>query len=379
MLIESRRKASYFKILRIDRYILSEVVGIFAGVCIFILFILLMFQALRLAEFFILHGVSAAILAKLSLFMSLSCLPIALPLAFLISILIGFSRLSSDSELVALKACGCSLLRMSVPILLFGFVVITFSIFLNMDWVPWGEISFKRTQTRLGNTKAVTLLKEGTFTSGFFDLLIFADKVDAKESRLEKVFIYDEREPKNAMIYVAQSAEIVPVKTNTEFGAAIMLHLYDGSMHHTSIETHTYEKVDFQAYHLYLKIDEGADTMLMKPHMIPQQTLTENIAKTDLSTYEGREYRGEYWRRYATAWSPLLFVFLGIGFGTVRYRTARTGAILTGFVILILYWTVQTIGTAALLRGTLSPFIAMQIPNAIIFILAVFGFRRAMW
>ena len=338
-----------------------------------------MFQALRLAEFFILHGVSAAILGKLAFFMSLSCLPIALPLAFLTSILIAFSRLSSDSEIVALKACGCSVFRMAAPILLFGCFIITFSIFLNMDWVPWGEISFKRTQTKLGNTKAVTLLKEGTFTSGFFDLLIFADKVDAKNSRLEKVFIYDEREPKNAMIYVAQAAEIVPVKTQTEFGAAIMLHLLDGSMHHNSIETLTYEKIDFQAYHLYLKIDEGADTTLMKPHMIPQQDLVEKINNSTLASYEGREYRGEYWRRYSTAFSPIIFVFLGIGFGTVRYRTAKTGAILTGFIILIIYWTVQTAGTAALLRGSLSPFMAMQLPNALIFILAVWGFRRAMW
>lgn len=365
--------------LKFDRYILEEVIGNFFGASIFILFILLMFQALRLAEFFIVHGVAGFMLGKLAFYMTLSFLPTTLPLAFLISVLLTFSRLSLDSELIAMKCSGVSMYRTAMPLVFLAVVVTTVSIALNIDWVPKGEMAFKKTEIKIRNTKAVSAVKEGAFTSGFFDLLIFADKVDQKTNRMHRVFIFDEREAQNPMTYVSREADIIPVKTNSDFASAIMLRLYDGSTHHQNFDTHTYEKMEFQTYHLYLKIDEGEDTSILKPRMIPQDDLVAKIKAFPLTTYEGREFRGEYWRRYATAMSPLIFVLLGIGFGTVKYRTAKTGAVLTGFITVLVYWTLQTAGTAALQKGTLSPLFAMQMPNILMLIAGVWGFRRAAW
>jgi lipopolysaccharide export system permease protein len=369
----------YLRPLKMDFYILEEVLGTFLGSSLFVLFILLMFQALRLAEFLIVHGAPPILLAKLAFHMTVSFLPSALPLAFLISILLAFSRFSSDSELVALKASGFSVSRLSAPILILSAFVVATSIALNIEWVPASITAFKNTQIKIGNSRAVSAVKEGTFTAGFFDLLLFADKVDNQHNRLHRVFIYDEREHSNPLTYVAREAEIVPVKSASEFGASIMLRLYDGSMHHHNLETHTYEKMEFETYHLYLKVDEGSETAMIKVHMLPQEELKKQIAATSVDTPDGRGFRGEYWRRYATAITPLFFVFLGIGFGTFRQRTAKAGAILTGFVILILYWTLQTYGTSLLLRGIVSPFLGMQMPNIAMIILAIVGYRRATW
>ena len=122
---------------------------------------------------------------------------------------------------------------------------------------------------------------------------------------------------------IAREGEIVPVKTESELSAAAMLELYDGSIHNSNLEDNSYQKTGFSKYQLYLKIDEGADTATIKPHMIPQAELEEKIKNTDTSTYEGREWRGEFWRRYAVAFTPLIFGFLGIGYGTVRTRSVK--------------------------------------------------------
>ena len=155
---------------------------------VFIIFILLMFQALRLAESFIVHGVAASLLGKMTLLMALSFVPTALPVAFLFAVLVGFGRLSSDSELVALKACGVSTMRMTISISFFAAIVVAVSIVLNVNWIPWGEREFKTTLIRVTNTKIVSSIKEGTFTTGFYDLLIFADKVDPKNPSPEPRF-----------------------------------------------------------------------------------------------------------------------------------------------------------------------------------------------
>jgi lipopolysaccharide export system permease protein len=91
---------------KIDGYLLAEVAGPFLGGLFFFVFLFLMFQILRLADFFIVHGAPLSTLAKLTGLLTLSFIPTALPIAFLISILMAFGRLSADSELVAMKACG---------------------------------------------------------------------------------------------------------------------------------------------------------------------------------------------------------------------------------------------------------------------------------
>ena len=56
---------------RLDRYVLTEVAAPFLGGTLFFIFLFMMFQALRLADFFIVHGVGGGILAKLTGLMAL--------------------------------------------------------------------------------------------------------------------------------------------------------------------------------------------------------------------------------------------------------------------------------------------------------------------
>ncbi|OFZ17795.1 MAG: hypothetical protein A2X94_04305 [Bdellovibrionales bacterium GWB1_55_8] len=364
---------------KLDAYLLSEIIGPFAGGLLFFVFIFLMFQALRLAEFFIVHGVPGLTVLKMAFLMGISILPSALPVAFLIAVLSAFGRLSADGELVAIKAGGMSTLRMTLPLLVAAGVVSALSIALTMQWVPWGQTNFKRTLVKVGNTRVVSGIREGIFTSGFFDLLVFADRVDSKTNRLKRVFIYDEREPKNPLTVVARSGEIIPVKTQSDLGSAALMKLYNGSIHSLDPVSNSYQKVGFGEYRLYLKMDEGTASTVRKPEMIPHAELIQRIKKAPPGQFEHIELRGEFWRRWATALTPFFFVFMGIGFGTVRTRAVRAGAGMIGLSVLLLYWGVHAWATLQMQKGLIPPFFAQQLPNAIIGLLALFAFRRANW
>jgi lipopolysaccharide export system permease protein len=338
-----------------------------------------MFQALRLADEFIRRGTPWGMVAKMTGLMVLSVMPFVLPMAFLIGVLVAFGRLSSDSELVAMKANGISLARLSVPVAALSLVVVALSLGLNMSWVPWGDRLFKSTFIRMTNTGVAASIKEGTFTSGFFNLLIFADRLEPKTQRMQRVFIRDEREPKNPMTVVAREGEILPVKTGGELGSAIMLKLYEGSIHHNENATETYQKIDFSEYKLFLKIEEGADNATLKPRMIPYTQLVQTIKDhADDSPYR-REFVAELWRRYAVALSPLLFAFLGIGFGTVRTRAVRAGAALVAIVTVVAYYSLQAAATVAAQKSYLPPAFAMQIPNLVTLLMAAKAFHSASW
>jgi len=364
---------------KLDFYILGEVLMPFVGAVVFLCFVFLMFQALRLAEFFIIHGVSGAVLGEISGLMMLSFLPYVLPVGFLIAVLSSFGRLSSDSELVAMKANGISIWRMAVPVVIAGLGVGALSLALNMDWVPWGEHRYRELIVRVSNTKATSSIKEGTFTTGFFDLLIYTDRLERGTNKMHRVFIYDEREPRNPVTVVAQEGAIVPVKTPGDLSAAIALKLFNGNIHRSSIRENTYSKIDFDEYRLYLSIAEGGGGISFRPRIVPQAELVRRMHTEDPKSQQSREFRTELWRRYATSLSPLIFVFFGIGFGTVRTRAVRMSAALVGLIVVLIYWGLQGAMIGLGYSGVLHPAAAMMIPNLVILALAVPAFRSAMW
>ena len=169
-----------------------------------------MFQVVRLADFFINHGAGLTLLGKMTVYISAAFLPVVLPVSFLVAILVGFGRLSADSEIVAFKAAGISLKRLYVPVGFLSILVAGMVFYLTYYYILCGTREFKKTYVRLGNTKVVSNLKEGTFTEGFFDLLVYASKVDAEENRLEGVFIFDERPLKNPMAILSKEGLVVP-------------------------------------------------------------------------------------------------------------------------------------------------------------------------
>ena len=143
--------------------------------------------------------------------------------------------------------------------------------------------------------------------------------------------------------------------------------------------TESYQKINFDKYSLFLEVDEGKDTSAIKPKYFPYKSLLDEIKKHPKTSYTSREFRAELWRRYTIACSPLIFVFLGIGFGTVRTRSARAGAALVALVVLLIYWALFTFAITLAQNGKIQPEIAMHIPNFIMLIVAVYGFKKSAW
>src|SRR3989338_221600 len=93
------------------RYLFQELVTpFFLGLTVFV-FILVMSQILRLNELIIVYGVGLWTVMNLVFFLMISFLAISIPIAFLFSVIMLFGRLSSDSELTAMKASGFSVVQ----------------------------------------------------------------------------------------------------------------------------------------------------------------------------------------------------------------------------------------------------------------------------
>lgn len=367
-----------FKLSILDFYILGEVVSPFFGAVFFMVFVLLMFQVLRLADFFIVHQIPGGLILRMTGLLVLTYTPFVLPISVLVSTLIAFGRISADSELVAMKSVGISIHRVTLPVGLFATAVTLLSLVLNLEWVPWSELKFKETLVRVANTKVTSAIRPGTFTTGFFDMLIYAGEVDKETNQLRKIFIYKE-DPKNPQIIIAKQGDVVPFEASTELGSAAMLRLMNGSTHSNVEGADNYQKFEFSEQVVTMEILEGDTSTELKPRMVPYQELLKRIDKYDPTSYDYRLHSTELWRRYSLAMTALIFVLVGVGFGTIRTRTVRSGAIVITFLVMFLYWFLLLGALKISHDGTLPPYVALQIPNLLLVVAGVWGYRKAMW
>ncbi len=361
------------------RYILTEVFTPFFGGFAFFMFIFLMFQIVKLADFFINHGVGMALLAKMTIYISAAFLPVVLPVSFLVAILVGFGRMSADSEIVAFKASGLSLRQMYLPVAVLSVVVVVAIYYLTNFFIPWGNYQFKRTLIRIGSTKVVSNLKEGTFTEGFFDLLVYADKVEGEQNRLRGVFIYDERDEKNPNTIMARDGQLIPLKVENEFSSATILKLNNGAIHRSNLARVSYEKTDFNEYKTLLKVEEAASADIGYPKTLSSSKLLGRMHELRAEPEKSLEYEIEYWKRIALSLTPLVFGVMGVGLGIVKNRSVKSYALLVAFGVVALYWGLHVIGQSLAEKQILSAMVAMQLSNLAAVPFAWWSFKKSAW
>jgi lipopolysaccharide export system permease protein len=367
------------RIRKIDLYVFKEVLTPFLGGVIFFSFVFLLFQMLRLAEELIVNNAPFGLVMKLLWSLIVNFLPLGLPVAFLVGVLMAFARFSGDSEIVAMKAGGMGLARISAPVFALSFAVSVLSLLLNLNWAPWSEISSRNTLLKIGNRKFASSISEGTFTSGFFNLLLYTEKSNNRAGKMEKVFIYDDRDPNHPMTVVAKAGELIRVQTGEDDLGGLVLQLQDGSLHQANQVNSDYQKMDFSTYQVFFDIPDKTGQFAFKPRMYKMAELVVQMRDPAASENRMRELKTEFWRRIAVAITPILFVFLGIGFGTVRTRGARAGVMLVAFATMAIYWQVQVSSIWIGESGQLPAWLAVQIPNLLVAAVGIFTFRRASW
>src|SRR5271170_5974333 len=107
------------------------------------LFVLLMFQVLRLSDFIITRGLPLSVVTHFIVYVTISFLPICFPISLLFSILLTFGRLSSDSEIIALKASGIHMGYLLVPAAVLSSIVAALTAWAVFFGSPWGNRGFE--------------------------------------------------------------------------------------------------------------------------------------------------------------------------------------------------------------------------------------------
>ena len=346
--------------LRTIRYIFFETLPTFLmGVVIFLV-ILLMFQALRLTEFVLVHGVAASTVGEIMLYLSVSFLPVILPMSLLFSVLLTYNRLSNDSEIVAFKALGIGMGQLTIPALILSVAATLMSAQTSFYLGAWGNRKFEVLINELGRQKVGATLKEGVFSEGFFDLVVYSNKVDSKEGLLRDVFIYDERDPKAPVTIIAKEGHLIQESKKT--GQSALLRLSSGNIHRTNQSTYT--KVDFSTYDINLFDAYEMSERKKSPTSMTLDELSTEISRPDIEAKDLLKLKVEYHQRWSLSGACLIFALLGVGLGTVtNRRSSRGGGFVICLALLISYWICFVTAATIANKGWMPPPVSLWSVN----------------
>ena len=164
----------------INRYLTRELLTPFALCLLVFTIVLLAGRLVQLAEMVIGKGVDLSDVLRLLITMLLPLLEIIIPLAFLMGIMIGFGRLSADSETIALKATGNGLLDMARPAFLLA-IACSVAALVTSGWVaPWGKRALRATLYNITSKQVSLNLQRQVFIKQFNDMVLYANDLDGR-------------------------------------------------------------------------------------------------------------------------------------------------------------------------------------------------------
>ena len=191
-------------------------------ICVFIL--LMQFVWLHVRDL-VGKGVGLRVLAEFFVYAVASVVPLALPLAVLLSSLMTFGNLGEQVELTAMKAAGVSLFRIMRPLVVAVMVICAGAFYFSNNILPITQVKLWTLIFSLRQKSPELDIPEGEFYDGISGYHIYVRQKAPKRGMLYNMMIYDYSKGfRDATVMLADSGKIV-VSDDKHY---LMLHLYSG-------------------------------------------------------------------------------------------------------------------------------------------------------
>lgn len=193
---------------RIDRYIIRQLFAATLFIAVTLTGVVWLTQSLRFVEMIINRGLSAPLFAYFTMLLLPTFLGVIFPVALFIAVLFIYNRLTTDSELVVLRAGGCSHGFLARPALLLAGLITIVCYVLTLYGIPASYREFKDMQYTLRNSYPTVLLQEGVFSNVMKGVTVYV-RSRSEDGELSGIIVHDARNPERPITMMAERGAIV--------------------------------------------------------------------------------------------------------------------------------------------------------------------------
>jgi len=294
-----------------------------------------------------------------------------IPISFLVAVLITFTRLSSDSEFIAMKALGLNLFTITRPILVFAFFVFSMTLAFTLYIYPWGNITLKRLLIEGASQGLASGIKEKTFYDSLSDLVIYVDHVSQETGELEGVFIARKNPSGKSDIFVAERAAIGGGGTKS----SLYIKLEQGTSQREDRGKDSYHVANFSKYTLDLNPSSPGPGLIARSNreLYPHE-MVERIKEINARGGFTPPYVMDLHKRFTLPASVFIFGLIGATLGIQGIRTSRLTGFSLALGVILLYYVLSTALEGLGETGVINPVAAVWGSNIITGVIAFYIF-----
>ncbi len=311
-------------------------------------------QAGRFAEVALYAQVPFSLLGQIGAALLPGVLVFSIPTAVLAGIIIGYARMGSDSELVAMRAAGVGTWTMMWPLLVIGVLATCGATYIHMKEAPRAARDIRKAAIQGALRKLDSPVEPRTFTTEIPKFVIYVRDGNKVSGSWGRVFIYTE-ENGAVRVVTARSGRI---DSSTDKSELVLSDSVATKLPVAGAADQNYVVERFDQ--LRIAINTGRSALLER--LNKDEISSDELDWSDLEqrAYGGtveqqREAQRTLHRRLALSSSPFLFAILGGAIGIRVKRGGRGLGILLSLAVVVVYYLVSLFGESSARAGTVSP------------------------
>ena len=356
--------------LLIPRYIFGAMAPYILLALLMLTAILLAQQSSRLAEVLVYTDLPVSLVGGIGAALLPGVLVFSIPLATLAGIIIGFSRMGSDSELVAMRAAGVGSWTMIWPALVVGLVFSAGTTYLHLKEAPRAARDLERIALQGALAKLDSPVEPRTFST-LPRFVIYVRDGDNTLGVWGRVFIFAQQADGKNEIFTARSGRIDSSGEQSELVLTDVLATKFPDADQTE-KSYVVERSD----QLRVSINTGRADIVRR--------LNERDTNADAMDWEELRARVATGtaaqqkeairilnRRTALAAAPLVFSLVAVALGLRVRRGGRSIGVLLTLLVVIVYYLISLLGESLARVGTVSPYVGPWLATALILIFSL--------
>lgn len=354
---------------RLDRYMLTEILGPLGLGFLVYTFILLLRFLFQSAEMIIRRGLPFSVVGELLMVTLPNIVVLTLPMSLLFGILIAVGRLSSDSELIAMRSCGVSLLTLYRPILLLSAFFTVLNTLLMVYALPWGNSSLQRLRLEIATQTLSQQVQPRVFYEEWPGKVVYVFEVPPDGKRWKGVFLA-ESIPSSGdnEVTIADWGE-VRVEPG---GEQVVLRLFNAIRH----------KVDLNAPDRYEISRHKRLDIILEDQFMTEQRAKVSVSKgiRELTLEELDELRKdptasdeqrnlalvEIHKKFSIPTACLVFGLFALPLGINNRRGGKASGFALSIAVIVVYYILLSNGEEAARYGKIPSWVGMWAPNLLL-------------
>jgi LPS export ABC transporter permease LptG/LPS export ABC transporter permease LptF len=344
----------------LTRYILGEILSHTLIGCALFTFILFMPNLPQILEVVVRNSSSLSDVFEIFLFTLPNLLKYTIPMSVLVGVLLGLSRMASDSEIIAMRASGLGIgyfVRVSAIVAVSGTLL---GLGNTLYLAPRANQAILKMEQALETSQASYEIQPRVFYEDFKNAVLYVQNVHsgAGPSNWDQVFMADVSDPASPVITTAATATVV-----NDGSQELMMRLRDGLHDETVADQPGASNIStFTTSDMPLALSQTSDVHLGRMdtaiYAMPLGMLIDRVRGPD-----PQRFLVELHNRFAFPAACIVLMLVGVPLGAASRRGGRSSGWVFTILLVFVYYFLSSTGIALGRQGKLPVFLAVWLAN----------------